>query len=285
MSRMTSLAVAAGLAATMSLSSLPSATAAVSAAAEPTAEICTSATHPTLARKLSADIQTALQGRASSYGLAVYDEKKKLTCGLNADWQNQTASVIKVMIAGTLLRMTRVEQNRFLTPEEDADAIKMITESDDAAASRLWVKVGMGRLNEFVRLTGMNATVLRTDGWWGRSLFTANDQLKMLRTLDRPNDVLPDRCRTYILDLMAKVVPDQRWGTPAGAPSAVKVYVKNGWMSRGDENAWYINSDGLFTGANHHYGMSVLTVKNQSMPYGIETVERVARAVHRHLGA
>jgi hypothetical protein len=78
------------------------------------------------------------------------------------------------------------------------------------------------------------------------------------------------------------VIPAQRWGTPAGAPADVTVHVKNGWLP--DNTGWHVNSLGAFTGRDRDYVMAVLTDKDPSEDYGIDTIQAVARAVHRDLG-
>ena len=105
----------------------------------------------------------------------------------------------------------------------------------------------------------------------------------LLELLATPNSVLTASSRSYQLGLMAKVIPGQRWGTPAGAPAGVTVHVKNGWLP--DDTGWHINSIGAFTGKGKDYMIAVLTDDNPSEQYGIDTIERVARLVHQDLNA
>ena len=98
-----------------------------------------------------------------------------------------------------------------------------------------------------------------------------------------PNRVLSPASRAYELGLMARVIPSERWGTPAGAPSGVTVHVKNGWLP--ESAGWHINSLGAFTGKGKNYLIVVLTDDNPSEEYGIDTIENVARVIHRDLAA
>lgn len=116
----------------------------------------------------------------------------------------------------------------------------------------------------------------------GLTQITAGDQVKLLRLLTSDNHVLGERARAYALRLMNRVVPDQRWGTPAGAPGTATVHVKNGWLQR-SANGWRVNSVGVFTGGGHDYGMAVLSHGSRTMEDGVTTVERAARAVNRDL--
>jgi hypothetical protein len=85
-----------------------------------------------------------------------------------------------------------------------------------------------------------------------------------------------------VLSLMHRVVPSQRWGTPAGRPEGITWHVKNGWLPRHDRY-WRVHSIGAFRGRGQNYMIVVLTRDTPSMAYGVRTVERVARTVHRTL--
>jgi hypothetical protein len=86
----------------------------------------------------------------------------------------------------------------------------------------------------------------------------------------------------YVLDLMARVIPAQRWGVPAGAPTSLTVHVKNGWLPL-LTHGWRIHSIGTFTGRGGGYSIVVLTHDNRTMTYGIDTVEVIARAINQDL--
>ena len=58
--------------------------------------------------------------------------------------------------------------------------------------------------------------------------------------------------------------------------------MKNGWLPD-DDTGWDINSIGAFTGKDKDYLIAVLTDHNPSEQYGIDTIEGVARLVHRDL--
>ena len=86
----------------------------------------------------------------------------------------------------------------------------------------------------------------------------------------------------YVLDLMARVIPAQRWGVPAGAPTSLTVHVKNGWLPL-LTHGWRIHSIGTFTGRGGGYSIVVLTQDNPTMTYGIDTVEAIAMAINHDL--
>jgi len=246
------------------------------------AGLCSSKTHPRLAAGIARGIAGALRGRSSVVALTVDDPAEQITCAYHTWWRFPSASVVKVIILGTLLRELQA-RHQHIGPGQAALARIMITQSDNHAATVLWNDVGPARLQGFLTAAGMNHTVLDPDGFWGMTLVNAHDEMVLLRLLVTPNKVLDRASRAYALRLMASVIPAQRWGVPAGAPANVTVHVKNGWLPV--PSLWVINSIGDFTQAAGAYSIAVLTRDNPSMAYGVDTVERVASPVNRGLAA
>jgi hypothetical protein len=242
---------------------------------------CLSSAHPKLAARIAQGIHAALSGRSSSVALRVYDKSEDLNCWLNATTHFDSASVVKVTILGTLLREAET-QHRQLTSSEVRLARLMITQSDNSAASALWAHVGRGRLRYFLGRAGMKQTQLGPGGYWGLTQITAHDELLLLNLLMYPNTVLDAPSRAFALNLMAQVIPSQRWGVPAGAPAGLTVHVKNGWLPLAT-HGWRIHSIGCFTGHQRGYSIVVLTEDNPTMAYGITTIERAAQVIHRQL--
>jgi beta-lactamase class A len=245
------------------------------------AGICTApSAYRKLAVRVSADIQHALHGRADNHAATVYDAVTGVSCHTNGGRHFDSASIVKAIILAALLRRHQ-EAGTHLSSFEEREATLMITQSDNDAATDLWDEVGMSGLQHFLDLAGMKETRLGQNGYWGLTQVTAHDEMLLLELLTRPNSVLTAASRRYQLGLMARVIPGQRWGTPAGAPRAVTVHVKNGWLP--ESGGWHINSIGAFTGQNRNYLIAVLTDDNKSEQYGIDTIQAVARAVHRDL--
>ncbi|TDD74537.1 hypothetical protein E1293_29475 [Actinomadura darangshiensis] len=240
---------------------------------------CASAGHPRIAERLGVRIKHALAGRTGTESVAVYDRKRGIRCGVAAGRRYDSASVIKVTILGALLRKAG-EAGRPLTASERSLARKMITRSDNGAASALWRAVGRARIARFLDQAGMAHTRLDPGGHWGLTQITAADETALLGHLTSHNALLPDKARAYELKLMHEVVPSQRWGTPAGRPAGVAWHVKNGWLPRPGGH-WRVHSIGAFDGHGENYTIVVLTQDTPSMAYGVATIERVARAVHR----
>jgi beta-lactamase class A len=261
--------------------SVPAAAGSARASDAPDGPVCTSAKHRALAKRLGRRVAAALEGRAGTESVAVYDRKRGVRCGVLAGRRYDSASVIKATILAALLR-TAAGEHRPLTASEDALATRMITRSDNRAASALWRSVGRDRLAGFLDRAGMRRTSLDPAGHWGLTQITAADQITLLRRLTEHNALLTDKARAYELGLMHRVIASQRWGATAGTPAGITWHVKNGWLPRhgGD---WRVHSIGAFTGHGADYLIAVLTQGAPTMAYGVETIERVARAVHGDL--
>jgi len=250
-------------------------------AADPGAGLCRSSSHPRLAARLGRDIDAARAGRESRIAVRVDDPVKGVQCWLHGGWRFDSASVVKVTILGALLREA-LDQHRYLTDTEAAEATAMITRSDNGSATALWAELGPSDLRHFLDLAGMRQTVLGADGYWGLTQITAHDEVLLLRLLLHPNLVLDLPSRRYALSLMAQVIPAQRWGVPAGAPATLTAHVKNGWLPS-VTHGWYINSIGCFTGRHSRYSVVILTDDNPAYGYGVATAGAVARAINHDL--
>ena len=244
--------------------------------------LCVSARHPALAARLSGDIAAALRGRADTVAVTVRDQVSGVTCALHPGWHFDSASVVKATVMAAVLRRAQ-EQRRDLTARERAELDAMITCSDNDAATALWNDLGRDRFAAFLALAGMTSTLPGHADYWGLTQITATDEMRLLDVLTDRQDVLSARWRAYALGLMARVIPEQRWGAPFGAPPGVTARNKNGWLPRATRG-WRVHSLGILTGAGRNYRMAVLTDDNPTMDYGVDTVQRVALAVNRDVG-
>ena len=238
--------------------------------------------HDKITARMSRGLRSVLHRRASIVAIRVQDPHLGIGCWYRESRHFDSASAVKATILGALLRKAGAE-HRALTARERRLAWRMITESDNGAATALWNDVGRYRLHRFLRLTGMRQTVLGPAGYWGLTRVTAHDELILLRHLLQPNPVLTKAARRYELHLMARVTPAQRWGAPAGVPDDFTVHVKNGWAPLPPVPGWFVNSIGCFTRADRDYSVVVLTQGNPTFGYGVATVEDVAEVINRGL--
>ena len=253
------------------------------ATAAPSGAICTAPTkYASLATRLSEDISAAILGRSGYIAIRVEDVRTGVECRYDEGHRSHSASVVKATILAALLYW-RQHTHTSLTSTEKHEATLMIEYSDNGAATYLWNDVGYTRLNQFIEAATMTETELNPGGYWGLSEITARDELQLTRLLTEHNSVLTDSSRAYELNLMNHVVSSERWGVPAGAPSGLAVYVKNGWLN--DPVLWVINSIGAVEGHGRDYKMAILTDDNPSEQYGINTVQAIAEAANHDLNA
>lgn len=245
------------------------------------AKVVCSSKHDGLASQLSKDIADSLSGKGDSIALAVSDRDTGTTCTYRPDATFDSASVVKVTVLGALLRQAQ-DEHRGLTQQENQLAHDMITKSDNDSTSALWRQIGPERFQHFLDLADMRNTEPGPGTTWGLTQITAGDQLKLLHLLHFDNEVLNRDSRSYALKLMAQVVPDQRWGVPAGAPENATAHIKNGWLPRAT-NGWRVHSIGAFTGEGHAYDIVVLSHNNRTMQDGINTLETTAAVINRYL--
>ncbi|MHA5053502.1 serine hydrolase [Streptomyces sp. SD15] len=241
--------------------------------------LCRSVRNPDLAARMSRDILAVLSSRGGTVSLAVHDDGTGLTCAFASERQYDAASVAKVTIMEATLHRSE-ELRRALTKWELANVRPMITVSDNAAAQRLWGNLGRAVLDRFLTRVGTTGTELGPAGYWGLTRTTAADQLRLLDVLTNARSFL--KTRAHGLQLLSQVRADQRWGAPAGMPKGLTAHLKNGWLPR-STHGWRVHSVGAFTGPHRTYRIVVMSHDNPTMAYGVRTIERIARAVHRGL--
>lgn len=187
------------------------------------------------------------------------------------------ASIVKVDTLATLLHQKKQQGNTRLSGSERSLATSMMQTSDNDAATQLWDQVGGpdGVATFNAKVPGMSATT--PNKAWGMSKTSAADQNALLNVFVHPNRLLTTAQRHEALGLMEHVTPSQAWGVSAGVPHGVTVALKNGWLPR--PHGWQVNSIGIISGNGRHYLVSVLTARNPSEQYGIDTIEGVSRRV------
>jgi Beta-lactamase enzyme family len=276
-------AKASGTAAALTKSAKTNAAAAASTATVREGLCTAPADHRALASRVSADIWAGLRGRNGSHSVSVYDRVTGLSCIYNGSKHFDSASIVKAIILGALLRWHQ-QTKTSLSSWEQNEATLMIEQSDNDAATDLWDELGMSNLQHFLNLADMGETQLGQDGEWGLTQVTAHDELLLLKLLTASNSVLDANSRAYELNLMGHVTSWEAWGVTAGTPSDVTWHVKNGWLP--DATGWHINSIGAFTGHGKDYMMAVLSVNandDDDEQYGINTIEDIARLVQHDL--
>ncbi len=207
-----------------------------------------------------------LQQRDPDSALAVVDSRGGLH-GCELDTQFTSASVIKAMLLVQYLRTNVV------VPPDMEDTLRlMITESDNAAAFRVFAAVGAKGLNDLARLTGMKHLSVGADVIFSR--VTAADQARFFFAMD---DYIPPEHRALAHDLLTHVVPSQSWGVPQVARPDWTVFFKGGWIGPKSDPYTIVNQVARLERGKLKWSMAVLTDRNPRSPYGVATLEGVAQ--------
>ncbi|MGG5260416.1 serine hydrolase [Phycicoccus avicenniae] len=193
----------------------------------------------------------------------------------------QSHSTIKVLVLVTLLRLAE-QKNRSLTTTERSLAARMIRYSDNDATDALVRQVGVTACRRVAgelsmdRTTVLGGTVFRSSTWWGHSVVTTRDLLRLENCLVYSGYLTP-ASRVFARRLMETVTSSQTWGLGDGLPSTAHVELKNGWGPRSD--GYRLNCVGHVRGSGRSYQMSILSRSGAGYSYGQATVNRLSRIV------
>lgn len=281
---------------------------------------CTTTSSPTVPGPTPLDgICEYLEGRQGVVQVALFDNDTGGSYGLSTGEAKQyTASIVKVDI---LARWLRKLQRRGAIPGDVRYSLRylmqnMIEHSDNVAATSLFFfGGGCEALTRFNKLIPLKDTKVACESptyyGWGNTTTTAADQVDLIKVLayDRPRRVLRDDARSYGLELMQSIEPDQRWGVTCGPwgkscdppdhaqpVPGVTVALKNGWKTLPTcslpipQCPWQVNSVGWVKGQGRDYVLAVLTTEDPvgtgddfGFKYGIDTIQNVSARVWDNL--
>ena len=140
--------------------------------------------------------------------------------------------------------------------------------SANEPATHIANRLGPGPLERLAAEAGMRDFAYTRP--WGLSRTSARDQARFLLELERH---LPARHRATALDLLARIVPEQRWGIGGVATPGWTVHFKGGWGSGSGavdhQVALLRHTDGA------RVALAVMTTGSPSHTYGTETLRGV----------
>jgi beta-lactamase class A len=227
---------------------------------------------------------SALEARypAQSFTAFVYDTRSGCVYRMNPGERLRTASVFKVMVmAGTLLEAQN--DGRPLTAWERSQLGPMITVSANSPVRALWRSFGGSPwFTRQTQIFGLDQTnsVGDTQGVWGRSTTSAEDQVELIRQVLLGDwGPLREEYRDEAWDLMTSVVSSQTWGVTAGVPNGWTVAQKNGFAGH------IANSVGFVQAPDSEEGYVIAILSNgwPSWQSGVPAVEEIARWVSGEL--
>jgi len=215
----------------------------------------------TITAQLDQALKT-ISGGSDKFGVYLEDLKSGTTYSYQGDYASQSASMAKPMIVAMALRKAGgVSQ---LSAENQDNARKAITHSDNNAAQALWDYAGGGpSYTALATELGMTSTHLDQGKptQWSWTWTTPADQVKLLDVLaGGKSPALTADESSFIYDLMGQVQDDQTWGVGAPKSASVSVHLKNGWVQfQSSDGLWAVNSIGTVSGDGRDYRLAVMT--------------------------
>lgn len=189
--------------------------------------------------------------------------------GHRASTQVPQASVLKVMFLVAYLRQADV-RDRDLT-QEDRDLLEpMIRWSANEPATEIANELGPDPMYALAEEAGMQEFSYTRP--WGHSTTSARDQAAFLLEVDQ---YVPSRHRTYVLQLLTEIVPEQRWGIGEVETGDWTKHFKGGWGSGTGavvhQVVLLVHPDGT------RVALAVMTTSSPSHEYGTNTLRGVFR--------
>jgi hypothetical protein len=166
-------------------------------------------------------------------------------------------------------------RRRALTRRDRALLAPMVRRSDNVAATRVRDLVTSQGLERFARRAGMRR--FRAHPVWGLSRVTADDLSTFMLHADT---LTPKRHRAYAMNVLATVVPSQRWGIAQVKPNGWRLYFKGGW---GSGTGLVDHQVALLTKGDERVAVAITTTSNGSHAAGKRTLRGVARRLVKGL--
>jgi beta-lactamase class A len=237
---------------------------------------------PAGSKRRVADAIAYAAARRGVVAFAVIDARGRLR-GMNVRTPFIAASVVKAMLL--VAELERLLEQRLPLDEDARDTLeRMIRESDNEAATSVYRRVGDRRLRALAGRAGMGEgfrlgplsvpTCRCSATGWARAQVTAGGQARFFRAFPR---LVPARDRAFARSILARIVPEQRWGIPQEVPAGWQAFFKIGVRETGLGTA--VHQAARLETSGKVVALAVLTDGNPSEGYGKATVRGVARAI------
>ncbi len=218
------------------------------------------------------------KANGQNVGYALYEQSGNLIAFNNNTSPNYGASITKSMLLVTYLDQVG---SGALPADAKADLQKMIENSDNAAANRIYARITNANtaINAMASTAGMVDFKLDTSDplyKLGQSQITADDFARFFSKIDT---LIPAPQRTFATGLLSNVSPKNGL-LQAGLPAPV--YSKEGWKSEPTGTAgspWIVNQAAHFVVNNVTYGVAVTVGGAKSQTDGEGTIKDLVSAL------
>ncbi len=204
-----------------------------------------------------------ISGRDGDVAFAVVDTNGEDAGGHRQRERFQLASLSKAILLAASLRDDP-------TPDAATEATlaRMITESDNGAANTVFGQVGAKGMRAVAEAAGLED--YEQGSGWIDTRDSARDQARFFWQLE---SLVPPRGRALARELLAGVIPIQRWGIPAAAgPEGWTSFFKGGWL--GLDNKLMTQAAWLEKGKKK-WALAVMSDENPTRSYGWDTEKGV----------
>lgn len=207
-------------------------------------------------------------------------EPVRITCGSRGKRRVVSASTIKPVLVAEMFQQ-RQGVGHWPTRTERRLARAAIRVSDNGATSAIWRRTGGHRgLSRFAR----QAELRLKAGYgtkWGLTRLGAAALSTFSWKLLHPGGPVTPEAAAFVRRNMERVIPRQRWGISAGAPSDATIATKPGWLPFSRNH--HVHSFGIIESDHATYALSVVSTGSRSLTQGITRIERASRLVNRAL--
>ncbi|HEX5643139.1 MAG TPA: serine hydrolase [Thermoleophilia bacterium] len=204
-----------------------------------------------------------ISGRDGDAAFAVVDTNGEDAGGHRQHERFQLASLSKAILLVASLRDDPTPD-----PATEATLTKMITESDNGAANTVFGQVGAKGMRAVAKAAGLED--YEQGSGWIDTRDSARDQARFFWQLE---SLVPPKGRALARELLAGVIPIQRWGIPAAAgPEGWTSFFKGGWL--GLDNKLMTQAAWLENGKKR-WALAVMGDENPTRSYGWDTQKGV----------
>ena len=240
------------------------------------------ALRPDVRQALDASIRATCRGTKTS--VQVLDHRTGAHYGYRSTWQNNTASILKVLLVAGVLRKVRAEGRPLTSREKEMCRLAIVISDNNSASACYRFIGGDAGIRATAKAFGMADTKPFTGYGWGRTWTTALDQRKLIAALALGTTALHKADRAYLWGLMGKTDPGQSWGVGIVRSDTTAVHMKNGWVPLSDDNLWRVNSVGHVKGDGRNYTLTILSGSLATMDVGVTRANTISKNVYALLG-
>lgn len=214
--------------------------------------------------------------------ILIYDDANKKTYSFTNSNQTEfeSASIIKLSLLACALQ--QIDAAKINSDDVSQDLTKMIENSDNDAAKRVYDKIGgQPTLETYYKSIGATHTNFQSPDF-GTSLTTAQDQLLVVNNLlDTPAQQAYSYDDVSVINTLTSSI-DNTGTFGIGSIDGSNKNFKNGWIQSNKSDKWIVNSIGRVANGttNNSYNVVILTDGSNSFDDGKTYTNALAQNIN-----